>query len=96
MLAEPMHVADNARHVESPPIKRAAIEVEMQIGIILSMHRDDALDMGKRGLPELIRFDGAGDVGADGARDDHGFGGAEAVGEIDLLRERSPRPGRPR
>ena len=82
-----MHVADDVRHVESPPIKRAAIEVEMQIGIVLSMHRDGALDMGNRGLPELVRFDRAGDVGADGARDDHRLGGAEAVGQVDLLRD---------
>ena len=52
------------------------------------MHGDGALDMGDRGLPELVRLDRAGDVGADGARDDHRFGRAEAVGEIDLLREK--------
>ena len=96
MLAEPMHVAGDARHMEPPPFKRAAIEVEVQIGGLLAMHRDGALDVGDRGLLELVGFDRAGDVRADGARDDHGLGRAEAVGEIDLLRERSPRPGRPR
>ena len=60
MLTEPMHVADDARHVESPPFKRAAIEVKMQVGILLSVHRDGALHMGHRGLPELIRFHRAG------------------------------------
>ena len=81
-----MHVADDVRHVESPPVKRAALEVKMQVGIVLAMHRDGAMDMGDRRLPELVGFNRAGDVGADGARDDHGLGGAEAVGQIDLLR----------
>ena len=59
----------------------------MQVGLILSMHRDYALDMGDRGLSELVWFDRAGDMGADGARDDHGFGRAEAIRQVDFLRE---------
>jgi len=86
MLAEPMHVADDARHVKPPPIKRAAIEVEMQVGVVLSMHRDGAAHPGHRGLLELIRFNRAGDMRADRARDDHRLGRAIAVGQEDQLR----------
>ena len=86
-----MHVAGDVRHVEAPPLKRAAIQVEMQIGVVLAVHGDGALDVGNRRLLELVRFDRAGDVRADGARDDHRLGGAEAVGQIDLLR-REVRP----
>ena len=85
LLTEPMHVAGDARHVKSPPVERTAINVEMQIAI-LSMHWDGAMDAGNRGQPELIRFNRAGNFRADGPRNDHRLGGAEAVRQEDELR----------
>src|ERR1035437_8475620 len=82
-----MHMAGDLGHVEMPPLERAALEVKMQIGILLSMHRDGAMDVGDWGLAEAVRFNRAGDVRADGARDDHGWDRAEAVGQVDLLRQ---------
>ena len=87
IMTEPMDVASDVRHMEPPPIEGASIEVEMQIGLFLAVQRDGAMDTGDRGLPEVIGLDHAGDVGADGARDDHGLGGAEAIGQIDHLRK---------
>src|ERR1035437_3897859 len=85
MLALPMHVAGDFEHVEAPPLERATFQVKMQVGIFLVMHRDGAMDMGERGLREVVRFDCAGDMGANSARNDHGIGGADAIGDVDLL-----------
>src|ERR1039458_9468156 len=82
-----MHVALDLRHMKVPPVKRAASEVKMQVGVVLSIHWDSPVNAGHRGLPELVRFDRTGDMLTDGARHHHGLGRAEAIGDIDLLRE---------
>src|ERR1035437_3281698 len=88
LLAQPMHVALDLRHVKVPPFKGPAGQIEMQVSIFLSAHGDGAVDMRDWWLLELISFDGADDMGADGARNHHRLGGAEAISEVYLLREK--------
>src|ERR1035437_5019197 len=87
LLAQPMNMTANLRHVEVPPFKRPASEIKMQVGVILSVHGDGAVDVDDRWLLELIGFDGADDMGPNATRDDHGVGRAEAIGKVDLLRD---------
>src|ERR1035441_326965 len=49
------------------------------------MQRNSAMDMGDWRLNKAVGFNRPDDLGADGARDDHWRGGAEAVRHVDLL-----------
>lgn len=83
LLAQPMHMPGDVRQVEARPLKGAAIQLEMQISRVLSMHGDGAIDMGNRRLLELVGLDLLSNVSPDGARDDHRLDGAEAIRQED-------------
>ncbi len=80
-----MEVGSDLRQVEGQPVKAPRLDLEIEVGIFLAMHGDDAVGLNDGGHDETERLDGPGDWRADGARDDHGLGRAEAVGEIDFL-----------
>src|SRR6266436_4353335 len=85
MLAFPMDVASYAGQGEFGPLKRAALEVKVQIGIRLIAERNDSMHSGGRRAREAVRFNGAGDLRTNGPRNDLRLCRAEAVCQVDFL-----------
>ncbi len=80
-----MHVPVDVRQGELPPMEGPARDLEIEIGVFLAVHGDNALHAGGRRFVEVIGLHDTRDIRPDSARDDARIGGAKAVGDINFL-----------
>src|SRR6185436_18932301 len=78
--------AGDLRDIEFPPMKGAAGELEMKIGVRFAFERNDAIDTSSYRTAELIGFNNTSDVWANGARNHLTVGDTVTVSEVHFFR----------